>query len=136
MQERAQKVIACDEDGPPPSTILRTVHAVLDRHGLVRRGVPLPMSPGRTSVVVAEGVGFEPTIRLPVYTLSKRAPSATRPSLRGTAGPEYSEPRCADNASRDTGPLQQKEAIAQPKRRTTQRSSSRSSTRCPGSLGF
>ena len=31
---------------------------------------------------VAEGVGFEPTIRLPVYTLSKRAPSATRPSLR------------------------------------------------------
>src|SRR5262245_39347610 len=30
---------------------------------------------------VAEGVGFEPTIRLPVYTLSKRAPSATRPSL-------------------------------------------------------
>ena len=31
---------------------------------------------------VAEGVGFEPTIRFPVYTLSKRAPSATRPSLR------------------------------------------------------
>ena len=31
---------------------------------------------------MAEGVGFEPTIRLPVYTLSKRAPSATRPSLR------------------------------------------------------
>ena len=33
-------------------------------------------------VRLAEGVGFEPTIRLPVYTLSKRAPSATRPSLR------------------------------------------------------
>src|SRR5438132_8836681 len=32
--------------------------------------------------ILAEGVGFEPTIRLPVYTLSKRAPSATRPSLR------------------------------------------------------
>src|SRR5438128_5809430 len=31
---------------------------------------------------LAEGVGFEPTIRLPVYTLSKRAPSAARPSLR------------------------------------------------------
>jgi hypothetical protein len=30
---------------------------------------------------LAEGVGFEPTIRFPVYTLSKRAPSATRPSL-------------------------------------------------------
>ncbi len=34
---------------------------------------------------MAEGVGFEPTIRLPVYTLSKRAPSATRPSLRSLA---------------------------------------------------
>src|SRR5262245_59175649 len=31
---------------------------------------------------VAVRVGFEPTIRFPVYTLSKRAPSATRPSLR------------------------------------------------------
>src|SRR6267154_5002967 len=31
---------------------------------------------------LVEGVGFEPTIRFPVYTLSKRAPSATRPSLR------------------------------------------------------
>jgi molybdopterin-guanine dinucleotide biosynthesis protein A len=31
---------------------------------------------------LAEGVGFEPTIRFPVYTLSKRAPSATRPPLR------------------------------------------------------
>ena len=35
---------------------------------------------------VAEGVGFEPTIRFPVYTLSKRAPSATRPSLRKRLG--------------------------------------------------
>src|SRR5215207_1131856 len=31
---------------------------------------------------LAEGEGFEPTIRLPVYTLSRRAPSATRPPLR------------------------------------------------------
>ena len=30
---------------------------------------------------MAERVGFEPTIRLLVYTLSKRAPSTTRPSL-------------------------------------------------------
>ena len=30
---------------------------------------------------MAEGEGFEPSIRLPVYTLSKRAPSATRPPL-------------------------------------------------------
>ena len=31
---------------------------------------------------LAEGEGFEPPIRLPVYTLSRRAPSTTRPSLR------------------------------------------------------
>ena len=30
---------------------------------------------------VAEGEGFEPSIRSPAYTLSKRAPSATRPPL-------------------------------------------------------
>src|SRR4249919_3408265 len=39
-----------------------------------------------TDKVLAEGVGFEPTIRFPVYTLSKRAPSATRPSLRERCG--------------------------------------------------
>jgi hypothetical protein len=31
---------------------------------------------------MAEGEGFEPSIRFPAYTLSKRAPSATRPPLR------------------------------------------------------
>lgn len=31
---------------------------------------------------VAERVGFEPTVRFPVHTLSKRAPSTTRTSLR------------------------------------------------------
>src|SRR5690606_15019784 len=31
---------------------------------------------------VAEGGGFEPPIRFPVYTLSRRAPSTTRPPLR------------------------------------------------------
>ena len=30
---------------------------------------------------MAEGEGFEPLIRFPAYTLSKRAPSATRPPL-------------------------------------------------------
>jgi hypothetical protein len=32
---------------------------------------------------LAERVGFEPTLEFPLNTLSKRAPSATRPSLRG-----------------------------------------------------
>ena len=45
-----------------------------------------PMCPGWTIEALAEGVGFEPTIRFPVYTLSKRAPSATRPSLRERCG--------------------------------------------------
>ena len=38
--------------------------------------------------VMAESVGFEPTIPVKVYTLSKRAPSATRPSLRRKDGTE------------------------------------------------
>ncbi len=40
-------------------------------------------TPGvRSSVLkLAEGVGFEPTLRFPVNTLSKRAPSTTRPPL-------------------------------------------------------
>ncbi len=32
--------------------------------------------------LMAEGAGFEPAIRFPVYTLSRRAPSTTRPPLR------------------------------------------------------
>ena len=35
--------------------------------------------------MLAERVGFEPTIPVKVYTLSKRAPSATRPSLRAAS---------------------------------------------------
>ena len=35
--------------------------------------------------VKAETEGFEPSIELPLYTLSKRAPSATRTSLQRSA---------------------------------------------------
>jgi hypothetical protein len=35
----------------------------------------------KTTDYVAEREGFEPSRRLPAYTLSKRAPSATRPPL-------------------------------------------------------
>ena len=31
---------------------------------------------------LAEREGFEPSIRFPIYTLSKRAPSTTRPPLQ------------------------------------------------------
>src|SRR5437867_7040131 len=36
--------------------------------------------------IVAERVGFEPTLEFPLNTLSKRAPSATRSSLRAASG--------------------------------------------------
>jgi hypothetical protein len=39
------------------------------------------------ALVLAEGAGFEPAIRLPVYTLSRRAPSTTRPPLRSMRRP-------------------------------------------------
>ena len=34
------------------------------------------------SKLMAERMGFEPMIELPLYTLSKRAPSTTRPPLQ------------------------------------------------------
>jgi hypothetical protein len=47
-------------------------------------GVP-PDAPARQGVLAisAEGRGFEPRRRLPAYTLSRRAPSSARASLRG-----------------------------------------------------
>ena len=41
---------------------------------------------GQTTGRLAERQGFEPWIEFPLYTLSKRAPSATRPSLRFEKG--------------------------------------------------
>jgi catechol 2,3-dioxygenase-like lactoylglutathione lyase family enzyme len=65
------------------SSLCRTTNA---RSG-INRGFDIPshfplMRQPAHEREVAEGVGFEPTIRFPVYTLSKRAPSATRPPLR------------------------------------------------------
>src|SRR4029079_18314193 len=37
---------------------------------------------------MAEGVGFEPTVRLPVHGISSAAPSAARPPLRVIVTPE------------------------------------------------
>ncbi len=34
------------------------------------------------SILMAERMGFEPMKELPLYTLSKRAPSTTRPPLQ------------------------------------------------------
>ena len=48
---------------------------------LCSRCILLPMFPGGTLKGMAEREGFEPPIPVKVYTLSRRAPSATRPSL-------------------------------------------------------
>src|ERR1051326_3263356 len=44
---------------------------------------------------MAERVGFEPTLEFPLNTLSKRAPSATRPSLRRNPGGKNHSSRSA-----------------------------------------
>ena len=43
---------------------------------------PAPARRSEAYSGMAEGAGFEPAIRFPIYTLSRRAPSTTRPPLR------------------------------------------------------
>jgi hypothetical protein len=43
------------------------------------------------SKILAERVGFEPTVEFPLHTLSKRAPSTTRTSLRAWQSTVYSD---------------------------------------------
>ena len=49
------------------------------------------LQPPQVYIFVAETEGFEPSIRFPVYTLSRRASSTTRASLRVSA-PTQSTP--------------------------------------------
>jgi hypothetical protein len=51
-------------------------------YGLPKGGFQGTLSAAREQLVLAEREGFEPPIPVKVYTLSRRAPSATRPSLR------------------------------------------------------
>ena len=77
-------------DSPLRRTFLRLVYA--ERLTYCRNeGLPTPKTtiPFKALAafdgeggVMAEREGFEPSIRLPVYTLSRRAPSTTRPPLR------------------------------------------------------
>src|SRR2546425_932117 len=46
-----------------------------------------PITGRERAAGLAERVGFEPTVRFPPHTLSKRAPSATRTPLRGKRVP-------------------------------------------------
>jgi hypothetical protein len=66
---------------------------IATRRFAIRRTIPQNHSLSTTAPkTMAERVGFEPTLPFRVNTLSKRAPSATRPSLRrnlgGTIAPE------------------------------------------------
>src|SRR5690242_11768104 len=56
--------------------VLRLARRHLDRGPWVGH----PRVPGDQGL--AEGAGFEPAMELPPYTLSRRAPSTTRPPLR------------------------------------------------------
>ena len=53
-----------------------------------RAAAPQELQGGRSTapLEMAERTGFEPAIRFPVYALSKRAPSTTRPPLRAWVG--------------------------------------------------
>src|SRR6185369_6612456 len=51
---------------------------------------PAPLDRGST-VGMAERQGFEPWLEFPLNTLSKRAPSATRPSLRASCFPSLTQ---------------------------------------------
>src|SRR5262245_11458143 len=58
---------------------------------------------------LAERVGFEPTLEFPLNTLSKRAPSATRPSLRRKVGTVIIiQPSCCLAGTTSTTPQRDK----------------------------
>ena len=67
---------------------LSNIHLFVDQNSSDYRTFPRPARCTRgtarlgTILKLAERVGFEPTLEFPLNTLSKRAPSATRPSLR------------------------------------------------------
>ena len=50
---------------------------------------------------MAEGVGFEPTVRFPAHTRSRRAPSTTRPPLRELVKQARNIAGCPPDASAD-----------------------------------
>jgi hypothetical protein len=64
-------------------------HGRVVKQAMARQWTLVDVSPSakqlRISELMAERVGFEPTLPFRVNTLSKRAPSATRPSLRRPA---------------------------------------------------
>ena len=80
--EPARDALALDRaEGNPYANVLVTTEA-LAKDPRVQRLATLLTSATSPPEGLAEGAGFEPAIRFPVYTLSRRAPSTTRPPLR------------------------------------------------------
>src|SRR5260370_7633778 len=74
---------------------------------------------------MAERVGFEPTLEFPLNTISKRAPSTTRPSLRdaGASAPVLSLASTATSAGLRCYSVSEENSMAQPTRRDFLKSS-------------
>src|SRR5580700_8797447 len=56
-----------------------------------------PMSPGRTRDLMAERVGFEPTVAFPLHSLSRRALSTAQTPLRGRSVFSLTNAHCPHN---------------------------------------
>src|SRR5262249_5465468 len=82
--------------------------------------------------ILAEGGGFEPTLRFPVNTLSKRAPSATRPPL--LIGPIFRPCLCTSKRA-TCAFVPATFLIGCRKRRLLKRRNAFSGTRTPSRLG-
>ena len=64
------------------ASVLANLPLVLPKANPLVRRKPHSIDEELLRAYVAEGAGFEPAIRFPVYTLSRRAPSTARPPLR------------------------------------------------------
>ena len=94
MQERVAAPPTCTVQAPQSATPQPNVPPPCQARRRVRSGASY----------LAEGAGFEPAMELPPYTLSRRAPSTTRPPLRAAA--IYAKPRRSRRCSEPLGTMQ------------------------------
>ena len=80
------RVLRCDRGGElklsPEAETSPIKGAYGLRHGLKKSAYNFPSNNNSLQAKLAEREGFEPSRRYPAYTLSRRAPSTTRPPLR------------------------------------------------------
>src|SRR2546423_12730551 len=85
---------------PTPRRVDGETGRRVDRDRALPCPTRLPVCPS-TRLVVTDRVGFEPTKRLPVYTLSRRVPSATRPPIPTTRRTDAQAHRRTDARSEE-----------------------------------